>query len=136
VIFGVGAWIAHHALTSYTFGTLSRIGPGLFPTALGFAMAFLGLVIAIPAAFRSGAPVSFPFRPMLAVLGSIVVFALLVDTFGLVPAVIALVVGAILADDQHGWKSGILLTAFAAIAVWLIFGVLLGVSFRFFGWPW
>ena len=39
---------------TYTFGTLSRMGPGYFPVVLGAVLAVLGLLVAIPAWFRVG----------------------------------------------------------------------------------
>lgn len=135
VLVMAGVWMTWHAVTHYSSGTLSRIGPSVFPGALGVILAVLGLVIAVPAWFRGGEMPVVPVRPMIAVLVSILAFALLVDWVGMIPAVIVLVFGAVLADNQLTPRGLIVLTVAAAIGVWLIFKVLLGVSFPAFRWP-
>lgn len=131
----MGIWIANYASTHYKIGELSRIGSAAYPIAIGVLLAFLGLLVAISAWFTKGSTEAAPIRPIVMVLGSIVVFALLVDRAGLLPAVAALVVGTILADNQHSWRSGLMLTAFAAVGVWVIFGLILGLSFTIVRWP-
>ena len=64
-------------------GTAARMGPGFFPTLLGGLLAVLGLMLSVPALLRDGEP--FPklhLRPMLMILASIVVFALLLQPLG------------------------------------------------------
>lgn len=131
----LGGWITVYALTHYRLGDLSRIGGAAYPAGVGALLALLGLIIAASAWFRAGPVERAPLRPILMVLGSIVAFALLVDRAGLFPAVIVLVGGAILADNQHSWASAAKLTVLAAVGVWVIFGLVLGMSFTILRWP-
>jgi hypothetical protein len=135
VLLLLGVWIAVYALTHYRLGELSRIGSAAYPAGVGALLALLGLIIAASAWFRPGPTERAPLRPILMVLGSIVAFALLVDWVGLFPAVIVLVGGAILADNQHSWASAVKLTVLAAVGVWVIFGLILGMSFTILRWP-
>ena len=57
-LFGVAA--ALYALSKYSMGTVSRMGPGMMPVSLGVILATFGLGIAIPALFRKGDAVGLP----------------------------------------------------------------------------
>ena len=135
VLLLLGLWIATYALAHYRLGEMSRIGAAVYPAGVGLLLAALGLIIAGSAWFRAGPSDRAPLRPIVMVLGAIMAFALLVDRAGLFPAVAVLVGGAILADRQHSWRSGILLTLLAAVGVWVIFGLVLGMSFTILRWP-
>jgi len=50
----VGLYIVVQAAISLRIGVLARMGPGLFPVALGVIMTTLGLFISVAALFRSG----------------------------------------------------------------------------------
>lgn len=130
-----GAWITYYALSHYTIGELSRIGSAVFPAAVGVILAFLGLLLAITNLSEDGEEEPFPVRPATMILASVVIFALVVDWLGLIPAVILLVAGAILADNQHSWRSGIILTASVAGVTWIVFTWVLGMSFALLRWP-
>ena len=52
----IGAFFALYG-GQYTMGTAARMGPGYFPTILGWVLAVLGLLVALPACFRSGEPI-------------------------------------------------------------------------------
>lgn len=134
VLILLGTFVTYYALTHYTIGQLSRIGSAVFPAAIGVILAILGLLLAVTNLVEEAEEEQFPLRPTVAILGSILVFALVVDRSGLVPAVILLVAGAILADNQHSWRSGIMLTATTAAMTGLIFWAL-GMSFTLARWP-
>ena len=134
-LFVVGAVIAVYSLITYPVGTLTRMGPGLFPTSLGALLAALGLVIGVPAWFRSGGMPEIHVRPLVVIIGSILLFVIVLNLFGVVPAVIALTIGAVLADDQLGFKQTAILALVMAAATELLFRVLLGVPYQPFRWP-
>jgi uncharacterized membrane protein YfcA len=78
----------------YAIGIPSAMGPGFFPLMLAVLLAALGLCAIIQAATRSSAdPVRpRPFWPCATVSAAVVAFGLLLNTVGLVPAVVALTV--------------------------------------------
>jgi hypothetical protein len=118
----------------YRMGTGARMGPGYFPTMLGGLMAALGLTLVVPALLRDGE--AFPklhFRPMLMMLASIVVFALLLQPLGFVLAALVLVILGGFADpDLRFVESVAVAIALTAFSVG-IFVILLGLPFNL--WP-
>lgn len=118
----------------YRMGTAARMGPGFFPTILGGVLAGLGLLLVVPALLRKGE--AFPrlhMRPMLVLLVSIAVFALLLQPLGFVLSALILIVIAGFSDPDLRFIESvglaILLTAFSVV----VFVVLLGLPFNL--WP-
>ncbi len=68
-------------------------------------------------------------RSCLAIAGSVLTFALLIERAGLLPAVIAAVVVASLGDVQRRTRRTLILSVCLAAAVWLVFVVLLDQPF-------
>jgi hypothetical protein len=107
----------------------------MFPVVLGGILGFLGCLIGIPAWFRSGEMPEIALRQLVIVLLSIGAFAILLEPFGVVPAVTVLTVGAVLADDEVSVKGALLLVVIMALTTVLLFQKLLGVPFQAFSWP-
>jgi hypothetical protein len=80
----------------YQQGTSARMGPGYFPTVLAIILGLLGAISVFRAFLRPGEPIgAFAWRPLLIILGAIVLFAALLPRAGVVVALIALIaVGA------------------------------------------
>ena len=102
--------------TNYTLGTAARMGPGYFPRILGILMIALGAILALRALRHSGPPLpGWKWRPVLIVLGSVIVFGLIVTRVGLVFSTVLLVVMASAASHEFRPKeaviSGLLLAA-------------------------
>ena len=131
-----GTFIAGYAMSTMNLGSLARMGPGMFPAALGVILVALGLLIALPAFFRSGEVPEVDLRTMLAVSGAMLAFALLVAPFGLVPAIAALVAVASLADGKLRLVGVLAVAAGLSLASVLIFRVGLGLQLQPFAWPW
>lgn len=95
LFFAVGA-------QNYAFGTAQRMGPAYFPTVLGGLLALLGLGIAIKGLgshIRDDVE-KFHWRPLLLVLGAVLLFAFLLRPLGLVSALAAMIfVGALGGPD-------------------------------------
>ena len=130
----IGLAAAIFASARYDIGTLGEMGPGMFPTAIGYTLAGLGVLIAGPAFFREGGMPKVDWRPLAAIIGGVFVFAMTVDRFGMIPALVLLSAAAIVADDKMGWKGGIVLTAVIALAAVLLFRVGLGIPLALFKW--
>ncbi|MGB6054847.1 MAG: tripartite tricarboxylate transporter TctB family protein [Burkholderiaceae bacterium] len=119
-----GTFVALYASSHYQIGQASRMGPGYFPTALGWVLAGLGVIIML-FSFRKTVhaltPPPFAARPLVAVLVAVWVFAVLINRVGLIPTAFACVVIAALAGNTFKLKSALLLGVFLAVLSWLIF---------------
>ena len=88
-------WIGRN----YQQGTAARMGPGYFPTALGAILAIFGVVSIGRSFIRPGEAISaFAWRPLALVLGSVVLFGLLLPTAGVIVALTCLIVVGALAS--------------------------------------
>jgi len=82
-------------------GTTVRMGPGYVPQMLAYIMLGLGLIIAVVALYVGGDTTEAPkWKPITMVTLGIVAFALLFETTGMLPALIALVLLASLGGDE------------------------------------
>ena len=83
----------------YQLGTSERMGPGYFPTALGSILAVFGVVSMGRSFIRPGEPISaIAWRPLALVLGSTVLFGLLLQRAGVLIALPCLIVVSALAS--------------------------------------
>ena len=125
------AWYAHG---QYELGDLQRMGPGYFPLALGLILAVLGLLVAIPAWFRRGEPITVAWKTLGLVTLSIIVFAFLLKTVGIVVATMVSVLVSSLADSHISWRARLGVAIGVAAVTWLVF--ILGLSMVIPVWPW
>jgi hypothetical protein len=133
VVLGIACAVyAHH---HYPLGSVSRMGPGMFPVAVGYLLAGLGVLIALPAWIRRGTLPIPELRPLLLVLGAVVSFALTIEWIGMVPAIFVLTALAVLADNKLGVIGTIVLASALSGGAWLIFAVGLGIPLYPFIWP-
>jgi hypothetical protein len=130
-----GLAFAWYSAESYQLGTMRRMGPGMFPLGLGLLLAGLGAAIFVWAPERSLRRPDFDARIAAKVILSIVAFGLLVGSFGLIPAIIATVFIASLAERPFRPLSTVLLAGFLCVLAWLIFKVGLGLPLAMLDWP-
>jgi hypothetical protein len=102
IVFAAIGFAVAAGATRYSLGTMSRIGPGGFPLLIGIVLGVLGLAhIAVAFATREGGSVSgWDGRATLLIPLSAIVFAVTIDRFGLVPAIVASVFVAALANPR------------------------------------
>lgn len=105
----------------YAFGDAARMGPGYFPTLLGWVLAALGLLILLPALFRRGEAIVVRWKSLCCVIGSVLFFAWSLPRLGLVLGVAGAVVLASLADNEITWKGRLLLAAAVPVVMVLVF---------------
>jgi len=122
MLLGAGAAVVG---SRYEIGSLTRMGPGFFPTALGILLAFIGVLIAGSASYSAGpSAVEASLRPdwrgWLCIVSGAGLFIVLASRAGLVPATLACVFVAAMGDRSNNWKNALGL----AIGV-TIFGTLL-----------
>ena len=79
--------------SNYTLGSAARMGPGYFPRILGILLIVLGAILTLRALRLNGSPIpAWKWRPTLIVIGSVVLFGLMVTRAGLVVSTIVLIV--------------------------------------------
>ncbi|WP_175479007.1 tripartite tricarboxylate transporter TctB family protein [Rubrimonas cliftonensis] len=118
----------------YRLGTPARMGPGMFPLALGVVLSLSGLGAAL-FALRSVEPApALRVRAMLAVTGALVLFALTVERLGFIPASVILIFVSGLAETPVQWRALALLSVILAPAAYALFVVFLGIPAPAFAW--
>jgi hypothetical protein len=133
---GYAAWEA----SSYPLGSLQSIGSGFFPMMLGLLALPVGVAILWEAATRLAAPSGeaddeqAELRPMLAVVGALLAFTLLIDRAGLAPAIFSAAVLASLAEREFRPVSVVLLAAGLAAVCAAIFVFALKLPIQIFAW--
>jgi hypothetical protein len=118
----------------YSMGTASRMGPGYFPRWLGGLLVALGLILVLRSLKLKGAAIAFPtLKPLLIVLGSVLLFALTVTRIGLVLATILVVLLSSIASHEYRWKESIV--AALALAVFVVITFRYGLDLQLPTWP-
>jgi hypothetical protein len=132
LLLGVGAAVTG---AGYKFGSLARMGPGFMPVMLGIVLAFLGILIA-GTALGSSEPDDKKFLPdnpqwfgWLCILGGPVLFIILGEYGGMIPAVFACVFVCALGDKTATYKSSAILAAGVTVFGVLLFHYLLSIPF-------
>jgi hypothetical protein len=117
----------------YPLGRAGRIGPGYMPRLLGLTLAGIGILLALRSWWtRDAVDTHIAWRPATLVLGSVVIFALVFESFGLVPAILASVAVANFAVPDNGWTSAIALGAALSAFSWALFVKALGLPIPVF----
>jgi hypothetical protein len=104
----------------YVFGTALRMGPGYFPSVLGGLLVLFGLYL-VGAGLRRRELIegSWSLRALIVLPLSLVVFGLLMENAGFVPALMVLIVGSSAAGSEFRLVETLLLavglTAFAVV---------------------
>ncbi len=132
-----GLFVAIYAAEHYRLGTTTRMGPGWFPKHLGYLLAIVGALIALPAFFRKGddEPFELAWRPLIWIVIGVVLFAATVNFLGLVPAIFLQIGASVLADTKLGIKGTLILAASTALAAYLIFVLALELNLQAFKNP-
>lgn len=113
----------------YRLGTPRSMGPGMFPVMGGVLLAVLGVLVAATSLRSTDRVTGIAWKPLLATIGAVALFALLVDRVGLAIAAPLLIGGVVLATGQ-GWKVAVGLAVPLTIAAIVIFPYLLGVPLK------
>lgn len=103
-------------LPGYAMGTPARMGPAFFPFWLGMILLAIGLVIAIAGFRHESRPgdTEFPtyhWRPIIYVLGSVIMFGLILKAVGMLLAGIVLVVLSSMGNPEKFHTRDVILLA-------------------------
>lgn len=131
----LGLFAGFYATANYNLGTLRHMGPGMFPSWLGFMLAGLGFFVLVPALFRAGTLPKPDIRQFIAVLAGTLIFALTINVLGMVPAIFLLTIASVLADDKLGVVGTLVLCVVLSVLAVLIFRVGLEIPLYPFIWP-
>jgi hypothetical protein len=102
--------------SNYQLGTAARMGPGYFPRILGILLIVLGAIILLRSIRVPGEAIpAWRWRPTLTVLGSVVIYGLIIDWLGMAISTVLLIVASSAASHEFRFKeaviSGVLLSA-------------------------
>jgi len=132
MLLGIGLFAAGIA-RSYPFGTTFRMGPGYFPSVLGGILILFGVVIMAKGLRRpeqiAGA---WSLRALLVLPVALILFGLLIDRAGFVPALAVLVFGSAAAGPEFHWGEVLLLTAGLTLLSVAVFIWGLGLPYQLF----
>jgi Tripartite tricarboxylate transporter TctB family len=112
---------------NYQFGSSLRMGPGYFPTVLGGFLVLFGIYFLVQGLRASAENItgSWSLRALIILPLSLVLFGLLIDRAGFVPAMLALIVCSAAASTQFKMIEvllfSVLMTAFCVIVfIWML----------------
>ena len=133
ILVGFGfSWVAR----GYSMGTAAKMGPGYFPFWLGVVLALLGVLVLIGSMSSKGEGdelARWDIKLLLWILGSVVLFGLLLKPLGMVLSVIVLVLVSSMASHEFTWRGAILNTI---ILVLISMGAFVyGINLQMPVWP-
>jgi len=134
---------ASYASVSYRIGTLSSMGPGYFPFALGILIAITGALIAIMA--RSGKEedgAALPghghglpdLRGSACIILATVAFYFAGEYLGLLPATFAITFISAMGDRDNTWKQAFVLSLAMVVIATVVFHWALKLQMPLFTW--
>jgi Tripartite tricarboxylate transporter TctB family len=132
-----GLAVAFDSMT-YTLGTLTHMGPGMFPLMLGVTLTFVGMLITGTALFtplsnnENILPRQKEWRGWICILAGPILFIVLGEFFGLVPATFACVFVPALGDRTATLKGSAILAAGVTFFGVLLFVYVLKIPFPMF----
>jgi len=133
IALGLGfAWQA----SSYQMGTAARMGPGYFPFWLGIVLALLGAIVLLGSLSKKAPDTrvdKFDWRIVFLVVGSVVVYGLVLKLLGVYISVFILVVVSSLASHEFSLKVAVANGIFLVVFSYLAFVKGLGLIFPL--WP-
>lgn len=133
-LFALGATAAYLGAAHYGLGQLLHLGAGAFPFGLGILLMALSAAMLASAYVHSAVPSRQQWAGALAIFASIGVFAVLITTLGLVPAVFALVLISRLAEPPFEAGATLALAAGLSLLAYFVFIVGLRMPLEAFVW--
>jgi hypothetical protein len=120
----------------YPFGTSLRMGPGYFPTVLGGILVLFGLYLLAQALRASDAiEGGWSLRALVIVPLSLVLFGVLMDRAGFIPALSVLIFGSAAASTEFRLIEVTLLTVVLVVFSVVLFVWMLGLPYPLLaGW--
>ena len=118
---------------NYSMGSAMNMGPGYFPTVLGFLLIVLGAVITAMSFRREGEGIEpFAWRPMILLSAAFIFFGWGVDRIGFIPSLFVLIVVCAAAGKEFRWGEVLAMSAVLILGSWALFIWLLKVPLPLF----
>ncbi len=133
-LMSIGGVAAYVATAHYGVGQLTHLGAGAFPLLLGLVLAGLGGLICFASDAEPEPLEKRHWLGALAIFGSIAVFALTLQTLGLVPAIFLLTFISSAAEPPISILRTLALATALSAAAYLIFVVGLRLPLDAFSW--
>lgn len=125
----------------YHLGSFNEMGPGMFPFIIGVTIALIGVPIVIGGLLGqqedqeiAGEEKKRNFRAFLLVVAALTVFGLAISRFGMVPAVMALVLLVGVAERDRKPLQSLVVAILLAAVTTLLFIYGLGMNIAVFAW--
>ncbi len=126
IIFAGGTAVAIGA-TTYEIGALTRMGPGYFPLVVGITFALMGLGLVFTSRTTNSSLPVLQFKPAFAIFAGLIFWGLTIERFGIVPAILGLVVLVSLAQKKPSFvmigATALFLIAFTIVVFIYALGV-------------
>lgn len=134
VVVGAGFAIGS---TNYSMGSSARPGAGYFPLLLGILLAILGAAVlfkSLTIETEGGDPIGkIAWRPLLVIVGSILLFGVLLPRLGMIVTIPLLIVAVSFAGDEFSWLGVLVAAVVLTVFSWLIF--VYGLNLTIPMWP-
>jgi hypothetical protein len=133
ILFGLAAV---YMSRDYPMGSAMRMGPGYFPTYLGYLMMAFGLYIGGKGVLKGSEPIGpWAFKPIFVLSLGVVVFGFLIETIGFVPSLVALIVITSL-SGKEGFRpiELLIVTAVLTVGAVAVFIYGIGLPYQLFWW--
>jgi hypothetical protein len=120
---------------TYPFGDARQMGPGFFPIVLAVVLLVFAAILLVQSFIGARDPIgAFAVKPVLYILGSTLLFALLLRPAGMIVAIIVMVAIASQSTRSLGPFGGLLVGVALAIGSAILFVYLLGQNVPLFGY--
>ena len=132
IIFGAAAvWMSR----DYPMGSAMRMGPGYFPTYLGYLMMLFGLAIGGRGLLRGSEEIGpWAFRPIIVLSLGVIAFGYLIEKVGFVPSLVALIVITAFSGKDIRPLELVIVTAVLVAGAVAVFIYGIGLPYQLFWW--
>lgn len=135
LLIALGGGVSFVSISYYPLGTLNRMGPGMFPASLGILLTVFGAILALQALRRPGERPDIRIFAPIFVLGGVAAFAAIIVPFGLILAIVAIIVISSLAELRIRPTSLVLSCIGLSLFAPFVFVFGLGLQIPLLRWP-
>lgn len=131
----IGAAVAIYSYTNYTVGTIARMGAGMFPAMLGVALIVVAVAIVLKSLMEKREAIHINVRSGATILASLALFALMIQPFGVIPALLALVLVSSFAVPGRHVVTVLVFAIAVTAAITFLFVYVMNLYLPLFRWP-